>query len=139
MAKKTRTERGNKFKTLEKDAIEAPIKDIPWEGEELAVESNYKLSDDKGEGRAVVLRFFEFGANTETFKIHKPTAQELFNTHIKGMESLLWRDGLKPFTDVEPRLMFSKDKTKYRFILAAIPLRGDIKTNTLSQLLTNST
>ena len=136
MAKKI----SKKFKALEKNADVVKGDDLKWEGEEIVSESTTKIEDDKGDGRAVVLRFFEFGANVETFKIHKPTAQDLFNSHMKGIESLLWRDGLKPYLEVEPRLQFSKDKTKYRFILAAIPsYGGDLmdKTQTLSQLLTN--
>ena len=139
MAKIPKIAKGKKFKTIEKDAVAAPVKDIPWEGEEIAAESVTKIQDDRGDGRGVVLRFFDFGANPETFALHKPTAQELFNTHMRGMESLLWRDGLKPFTDAEPRLMFSKDKKNYRFIIPCVPIRGDLQnTNTLSQLLTNT-
>ena len=106
-----------KFKVLEKD-VEIKSKfgsdkigDVQWEGEELGAESTTKITEDKGTGREVVLRFFDFGANPEVFKQHKPTAQELFDGHRKGLESLLWRDGLKPFEDVQPRLMFSKDKS----------------------------
>lgn len=130
-----------KFKAIEKDALDAPVKDIPWEGEEIGTESSVKLSDDQGFGAAVILKFFEFGANPETFAMHKPTAQEIFNSHIKGIESILWRDNLKPYLDVEPRLMFSKDKTRYRIIIGAVPMRVgafDGKTRTLSQLLTNT-
>ena len=74
------------------------------------------------------------------FKIHKPTAQELFNSHMKGMESVLWKDGLKPYDAIEPRFMFSKDKSHYRFIIACIQRVGNILSatpQTLSQLLTN--
>lgn len=133
-----------KFNVIEKNAKGTPskkIEDIKWEGEEISTESKIKISDDKGEGRAVILRFFEFGVNPAAFKIHKPTAQELFNTHINGMESLIWRDGLKFFHDVQPRFMFSKDKKFYRFIIACIPTVGTElkqKPQTLSQLLTTS-
>lgn len=130
-----------KFKAIEKNATDTPvgdIKDLQWEGEEVRAESKTKLESDTGTGQAVILRFFEFGANPETFKQHKPTAQELFNSHKRGIESLLWRDGMKPFDGVEPRLMFSKDKSHYRFIIACIPSAGNVLTDkpkTLSQLL----
>lgn len=130
-----------KFKAIEKDAVDAPVKDIQWEGEEINAESETKLTSDTGTGQAVVLRFFDFGANVETFKKQKPTAQDLFNSHMKGIESLLWRDGLRPFEAVEPRLMFSKDKSHYRFIIACTPRTGNVlvdETRTLSQLLTNA-
>lgn len=128
-----------KFKVKEKDAKDAPVKDIEWEGEELVAESETKLESDLGTGQPIVLRFFDFGANVETFRQHKPTAQDLFNSHLRGMESLLWRDGLKPFEGVEPRLMFSKDKSHYRFIIACIPNMLTDKPQTLSQLLVNDT
>lgn len=135
MAKK-----GKKFKAVEKNNGDAPTKDanIEWEGEELMTESNTKLEQDTGTGQAIVLRFFDFGADPEVFKQHKPTAQELFNTHMRGLESLLWRDGLRPFQEVEPRLMFSKNKSHYRFILACIPVSGRLSVETprtLTQLL----
>lgn len=136
---KPKTTKSKKFKAIEKDAIKAPVKDIEWEGEELRAESSSKIQDDKGEGQPVVLRFFDFGANPETFATQKPTAQELWNSHLKGIESLLWRDGLKFYLDSEPRLMFSKDKSHYRFIVACIPkFSNHLQTQTLSQLLTNS-
>ncbi len=136
-----------KFKAVELNAIDVPWqtkeeKDILWEGEEVTAESTTQITEDKGTGQAIVLRFFEFGANPEVFKQHKPTAQELFNSHIRGMESLLWRDGLRRFEGSEPRLMFSKDKTRYRFIVPCIYAMNRVATGdhkTLSQLLTNDT
>ena len=124
-----------KFKLVERETITEPA--VEWEGEEVSAESKTQLTDDQGTGQEVVLRFFEFGANPEVFAQHKPTAQELFNSHSKGMESLLWRDGLRPYEAVEPRLMFSKDKTKYRFILACTK-HGSLysgNARTLTQLL----
>lgn len=133
--------KGKKFKAIEKDAENAPVKDIIWEGEEVQAESTTKISEDTGTGQAIIIRFFDFGSNAETFKQHKPTAQELFDSHRRGIEAQLWGDGLKPFEGSEPRLMFSKDKTHYRFIIACIPNRGNTlfdKTRTLSQLLVNA-
>lgn len=120
-----------KFKSLDKDT-----KDV-WEGEEVSAQSETKLESDLGTGHAVVIRFFEFGANPEVFKQHKPTAQELFNSHRKGIESLLWSDGLKPYEGVEPKLMFSKNKKNYRFVITCIPKDSLVDNpKTLSQLLT---
>lgn len=130
-----------KFSAIEKNAKDTPIgdvKELKWEGEEVQAESKTKIEEDTGTGQAVILRFFEFGVNVEEFKKHKPTAQELFNSHYRGMTSLMWGDGLKPFEGVEPRLQFSKDKKKYRFIMACVPSAGNVLTDkpkTLSQLL----
>lgn len=131
-----------KFKSVEKNAKipnAALASDIEWQGEEIAAEATTKLSDDTGTGQAVVLRFFDFGANPEAFKKHKPTAQELFNSHLRGMEAMLWKDGLKVFTDTTPRLMFSKDNKNYRFIIACVPAKGHLmneRPQTLTELLT---
>lgn len=133
-----------KFKAVEKNAKNVPTgdKEIQWEGEEITAQSNYKLEDDKGEGKAVILRFFDFAANPETFKYQKPTAQQLFNTHIRGIEALLWKDGLQPFSEVQPRLLFSKNKENYRFIIPCIGGKGHVLVDsprTLSQLAKNDT
>lgn len=134
--------KSKKFKAIEKKAKDTPMGDVDnlqWEGEEVAAQSETKLESDTGTGTPVVIRFFEFGANPEVFKQHKPTAQELFDSHRKGIEALLWRDGLKHFEGSEPRLMFSKDKSKYRFIITCIPSQALTGTpKTLSELLTNS-
>ena len=128
--------KGQKFKALEKNAKDSPVKDLEWQGEEVGVESDTKLEQDTGTGIPIVLRFFDFGANPKVFKDHKPTAQELFNGHIKGMEALLWKDGLTRYEGVEPRLMFSKDKKRYRFVIACVPNQTLHDTpQTLSQLM----
>jgi hypothetical protein len=131
--------KSKKFKVLERDAKEAPVKDIEWEGEEVGAESTTKLEEDKGTGSEIIMRFFDFASNVEAFKQHRPTEQELFETHRKGIEALLWTDGLAPCYAIEPRLLFSKDKSQYRFVISAIPSVGNTlidKTKTLTQLLT---
>lgn len=136
-----KTKTSNKFKAIEKNAENLPskkIEDLKWEGEEVTATSDTKLEDDRGTGQAIVIRFFEFGTNLEEFKKHKPTAQQLFDSHRKGILSLLWRDGLKPFEGMEPRVIFSKNNMKYQFIIACIPSLGNVLTDkpmTLSQLL----
>lgn len=130
--------KSKKFKAVEKDAKDAPVKNLEWEGEEIQAQSKTKLESDPGTGEAIVLRFFDFGANVESFKKQKPTAQDLFNSHIRGMESTLWRDGLRPHEQIQPRLMFSKDKSHYRFIVACTPTMLTDTPQTLSQLLTPS-
>lgn len=130
-----------KFKAIEKDAVNAPVKDVEWEGEEIQTESTTKLEQDTGTGQAIVLRFFDFASNPDTFKQHTPTAQELFNGHMRGIESILWRDGLKPFDGLEPRFMFSKNKMHYRFIIACISRLGSVLTDTprtLTQLISKT-
>lgn len=129
-----KTLKGQKFKTFEKDAKNAPVKNIEWEGEEVYAESDTKLEHDEGKGEPVIIRSFEFGVNPKAFKEHTPTKQELFNSHLRGMESLLWRDGLKPFEGVEPRLIFSKNRRQYRIIVACQPSRGNVLLETPQRL-----
>lgn len=110
-----------KFKVTETNAKDAPTKDIEWEGEEVQAYSDTKLTDDIGKGTPVIIRVFEFGANIEAFRQHKPSPQELFDSHKKGIESLLWTDGLTSLQGVEPRLIFSKNQQKYRFFITCTP------------------
>jgi hypothetical protein len=131
-----KVKKGKKFQVKELDAKDAPVKDIEWEGEELGVESDTKLEEDKGVGQAIVLRFFSFAANPEVFKQYKPTANELFTSHKMGIEAMLWKDGLTPYTAIEPRLMFSKDKSHYRFVVGCLPSQALVDTpGTLTQLI----
>ena len=95
------------------------------------------LEDDKGQGAALVIRRFVFGANPEAWKDHVPTKQELFNFHWKGIEVMLWRDGLVAFDGVEPRIVFAKDNKQYQIFVAARPSHGNVLTETpqtLSQI-----
>ena len=131
------TKDNKKFKVIEKDAKDAPTKDIEWEGEEVGAESTTKIQEDKGTGQPIVIRFFDFAANREAFKNEMPTAQQLFNSHRTGMESMLWTDGLTPCEAIEPRILFAKDKSHYRFVVSCIPTVGSTiieKSNTLEEL-----
>lgn len=126
MAKRKKTNIVENPKTLDK-----------WEGEEVMVESDTKLEADTGTGPVVILRTFEFGANPQVFKTHPPTNQELFDSHLKGIQAMLWSDGLKPMEEIEPRLIFSKNKKKYRIFVGCKPLLGQIvleRPQTLSEI-----
>ena len=136
--------KGKKFKAIEKDvtvnskfATKSDIGDIEWEGEEIGAESTTKIQDDKGTGIPIILRRFTFAVNPEAFKDHKPTEQELFNSHKNGIMALLWSDEMRPYEAIEPRIVFSKDKSHYTIFVGCIP-KGVLndQTNTLSQLLT---
>lgn len=115
MTKQSKSSTNKKFKSVDDKKNE-------WEGHDVVAESTTHLEDDKGSGTPVVLRFMDFGANPEVFKEHKPTAQELFDSHRKGIETMLWKDQLQPIPEVEPRLMFSKNKKNYRFVIACKPM-----------------
>ena len=82
------------------------------------------LEDDRGEGDAVIVRRFVFGMNPEVFIEHRPTKQELFNAHLRGIEMALFGDGLKIFDDVPPRITFDVEKKQYSIFIAARPRKG---------------
>ncbi len=110
------------FDLIEEDAKNAPVDDIHWKGKEMDVESDTHLEDDKGEGKAVIIRKFSFAKNPDIFNTKEPTRQDIFNSHVKGIEVMLWKDGLKIMTDVEPRITF--DEEHYSIFVGAEPQRG---------------
>lgn len=82
------------------------------------------LEDDVGHGEAVIVRCFTFGMNPKTFLERKPTKQDLFNSHLRGIEMALFGDGLKVFDEVPPRLVFDVKKQQYSIFVAARPRKG---------------
>lgn len=100
-------------------------------------QSETKLEFDVGHGNPVVIRRFTFGANPAAFSEHPPTKQELFNAHHKGIEIALWRDGLKVFDEVMPRIVVNQEKSMYDIFVAARPMKGHMlreMPQTLSQV-----
>lgn len=88
--------------------------------------SKTRLEDDPGEGGVAIIRRFKFGLNLAAFKEHPPTHQELFNSHVKGIEMALWRDGLKVIPEVKPRLVVDDTNGFYEIFVGAKPERGHI-------------
>ncbi len=118
-----------------------------WAVKTLGVESDTKLQHDEGSGEVLSLRFFDFAANPQTFKDYEekhkrlPTAQELFQSHLKQIEVELWKDEWQPVHEVSPRLLLSKDKSHYRIIITCRPAKGSLvsmkdleQVKTLSQI-----
>jgi hypothetical protein len=105
------------------------------EASSLEVTSDTKLEHDEGYGEAAIIRRFTFGINPVTFKQAPPTKQELFNSHLKGIEIALWRDGMKIMTEVEPKIGF--EKSTYHIYVGARPMKGHMLTQrpqTLSEI-----
>lgn len=98
------------------------------------------LEDDLGEGNAVVIRCFTFQINLEhpeRILERRPSKQDLFNSHIRGIETALWKDGLTPHLDLTPRITFDAKKLQYSIFIAAVPMKGwalNEKPQTLSEL-----
>ena len=125
-----------KIKEENADVPKGSYKDIDWEGQEIEFHSDELKGGETGS--AVVMRFFTYRAIPEDFKRLPPTVQQLFDRHSKQIELELWKDGLKPIVEVQPRFMQSKDTKHYRFVIAASPLRGQMVNEapkTLSELL----
>lgn len=96
----------------------------------IEVKSETKLTDDPFEGAVAIIRKFTFGANPQAFKEYKPTKQELFNSHLKGIEIALWRDGMQLNTRIEPQIHFDEKQLRYSIFVGAKPARGHLVTQT---------
>lgn len=110
------------------------------EVQQLQVESKTHLEDDIGSGNAAIIRMFEFGMNLHTFNEVRPTKQQIFNSHLKGIEVALWKDGLKPLTSVEPKITLDAKTRTYRIFVGAQPMKGHIlreQPKTLKQIVHN--
>lgn len=94
--------------------------------QQVEAASKTHLEDDEGGGGAAVIRMFEFGMNPQAFGDHQPTRQELFNSHYKGIELALWRDGLTVIPEVNPRIVIDNDKQTYKIFVGAQPSRGHL-------------
>ena len=103
----------------------------------VEAQSQTKLEDDQGIGDATIIRCFTFGMNPEVIIKHQPTKQDLFNYHVKGIEATLWKDGMKLYTEVAPRITFDMKKMQYSIFVAARPRNGYLlheRPQTLSEL-----
>ena len=110
---------------------------VNYDVKSIETESQTKLEHDEGYGNAVIIRAFEFGVNPEAFKQHKPTKQELFNSHYRGIEVALWKDGMKVMPDVNPRITLAPEGNKYTIFVGAMPAKGHLlreEPKTLSQI-----
>lgn len=144
MAKRLKSKEVSKFggvdelgKFVETNAVNAPVKDVHYDVKSLEVQSDTKLEDDQGGGGSAIVRMFEFGINPLAFQQYQPTKQELFNSHYKGIEVALWKDGMKVIPDVNPRIILDQKAGKYQIFVGAMPMRGQTlyqEPKTLSQL-----
>lgn len=99
-------------------------KGTEYDVQSVEAQSTIKLEEDIGQGQAAVIRCFEFGINKEAFRQYTPTKQELFNSHYKGIELALWKDGLAVIPEVSPRVVFNEEKDTYSIFVGALPQRG---------------
>ena len=129
-----------KVKAVEKGSVDNE-KDIQWDATQGEVQSDVHLEDDKGDGRAIIVRSFDFKANPQAFLERTPSKQELFNDSAKLIEIKLWEDGMQVMPDVNPKVMISKNKQFYRVVVGAEPAKGHLlgqAPKTLSQITNES-
>lgn len=105
---------------------DAPAENFKWDAAKAEATSETHLEDDTGHGGVAIIRQFTFKTNPQKFREAPPTKQELFNAHLKQIEILLWQDGMKIMTNVEPRLTLNKKKTQYTIFVGALPMRGQM-------------
>ena len=116
---------------------ESEVHGYKHEIESVEAQSKTTLESDIGVGEAAVIRCFTFGLNPEVWKNQPPTTQELFNSHYKGIEMSLFKDGLKVIPEVNPRVSFNKQKSQYNIFVGARPMSGFIlneRPQTLSEI-----
>jgi len=105
-------------------AVAEGEKDVQYDVTQGEIHSTTHIEDDRGEGKPVVIRTFDFQANPDAFKERTPSKQELFNAHASQIERLLMIDGLKVMPEVNPQLKLSKNRKFYRIVVGAEPMRG---------------
>lgn len=73
---------------IEKSAIDSPVTDIKWDVKQAEVHSDIAFSDDKGDGRPIILRQFDYVLQPG---IQKPTAEDILTEgYLKFLEAQLY-------------------------------------------------
>lgn len=80
---------------------------------------------DKGVGRGIILRQFEYALNPNLPRDIKISKQDIFNSHQKQIEMMLWADGLVPLNEIhKTKVQISKSQKKYRIFVLCQPRQG---------------
>jgi hypothetical protein len=110
---------GRSGKLIEKDAIDAPVKDIEWKAQEMEAPVSDPLADD-GSGKEVILRRFQFQfpPNLPT----KPTKKEILAFHKDKLNIFLWKDELELIQTPKVRV----HKTGYDIFATCIAKKGSL-------------
>ncbi len=111
-----------------------------YQGQTIEVRSDTKLEEDLGTGEVAILRTFKFTANPEIFNKGNPSPQEIFESHRRGIEGLLWQDGMTPDKTLESKFILLDDRSAYFIQIWARPQMGQVtldKTRTLSEIIKN--
>ena len=105
------------FKFTEEDAVNSPVKDIQWEGEQVETEPQVLMND--GTGTPIIMRVFDF--NLPPLE-ELPNKEQLLAFHKTKITAFLWRDELVPIEEF--KLIFSKDKKHFRIFATCQAKQG---------------
>lgn len=103
----------NTFTVVEKDAIDSPVKDIDWTGQEISSEE-VQLADS-GKGKKIFIRQFEFRLPNGT---EKPSDEELLSVHRSKILAFLWKDELVSAGIMKVAWDTTDEKKFFIFVLA---------------------
>lgn len=109
-----------------------------YRGQTIEVKSDTKLEEDLGTGEAIIFRSFQFASNPEMFKNGRPSERVIFDSCVKGIESTLWVDGLKPAKDIPVNFVFAPDNSSFLINVWARPAMGNTlleDTQTLTEII----
>lgn len=97
-------ERLNKqFELTEENAINSPVKDIKWSGQEIEFKSD--PLEDKGKGKPIILRKFDYVIQPG---IQLPSKEEIAEMYKKFIDTFLWKDSLVRIDNL--KVVIEKDK-----------------------------
>lgn len=92
-----------KFELIEGNVLDAPVRDVKWEGHELQVQSDPIL--DGGTGKPVIMRTYEF--RFPPGLKGRPTKEQILTpAYKKYLDLVLWTDGLEMVQ--EPKVVIKK-------------------------------
>lgn len=89
------------------------------------LESDKATISDKGEGKIILVRSFQFAFNPlmDGKAVDK---QDLFNVHAKQISTLLWADGLIPLQGESPRVEIDAKKRMYYIFITCEAKKGTV-------------
>lgn len=106
-----------------------------YRGQTIEVRSDTHLEDDRGVGDPIYLKGFLFALNPEEFNKREYSAQEVFDMFSRGIESMLWTDGLSVDKDLAPTVTYKNQRTHVLITVWAKPRHAILdKTKTLSEI-----
>lgn len=104
--------------------------------QQLSTQADTLLADD-ARGEKFVMRVFEFSYDPLSVG-QVPSKQHIFNSHAEMIRHFLWKDGLEPAFEAEPRVIISKRKRNFRIYVLARARFGQMwndKATTLQEIL----